>query len=97
MELNKKLVIAIADDLNISLDDKEVNDIVASEIELRARMEKIVKFEIEGDVEPLSFPFAIENSYLREDKEVSTLTREEGLKNAKQVMDNYVILPRVVK
>ncbi|QHX36140.1 aspartyl/glutamyl-tRNA amidotransferase subunit C [Spiroplasma sp. TIUS-1] len=97
MELNKKLVIEIANDIRISLDDKEINEIVKSEIEIRAKMEKIVKFEIKGDVEPLSFPFEIENTYLRDDKEISTLSRDDGLKNAKQVIDNYVILPRVVK
>lgn len=97
MELNKELVVAIANDLRISLNDKEVNEIVKSEIELCARMKKIEDFEIKGDVEPLSFPFLIENSYLRDDKEIVSITREEGLQNTKEINDNFVILPRVVK
>ncbi|WP_338983268.1 Asp-tRNA(Asn)/Glu-tRNA(Gln) amidotransferase subunit GatC [Spiroplasma endosymbiont of Othius punctulatus] len=97
MEINKELVIALANDLKISLNDKEVNEIVKSEIELRTRMQKIVDYKIEGEIEPLNFPFVIENSYLRDDEDVTTITIDQGLKNAKVVEDNYVILPRVVK
>jgi aspartyl-tRNA(Asn)/glutamyl-tRNA(Gln) amidotransferase subunit C len=54
--------------------------------------------EIDGlsEVEPMTFPFDVFTSYLREDIEGECLTKEEVLKNAKDVVDGQIKLPKVV-
>ena len=55
--------------------------------------------EIEGvdDAEPMSFPFDVTNSYLREDVAERPLDRKEALKNAQDVVDGQISVPKVVK
>ena len=55
--------------------------------------------DIEGvdEVEPMTFPFDVTTTYLREDVSSKPLSREEALKNAKDVVDGQIRLPRVVK
>lgn len=48
------------------------------------------------DIAPMTFPFEVTNSYLREDEIKEKLTKEEALKNAKSVMDDQISLPKVV-
>ena len=54
--------------------------------------------EIEGinDVEPMTFPFDVSTTLLREDIEGECLSKEEVLKNAKDVVDGQIKLPKVV-
>ena len=54
--------------------------------------------EIEGinDVEPMTFPFDVSTTFLREDIEGECLSKEEVLKNAKDVVDGQIKLPKVV-
>ncbi len=54
--------------------------------------------DIEGlnEVTPMTFPFDCHNSYLREDEPSNPLTKEEVLKNAKEVLDDQIVLPKVV-
>jgi len=54
--------------------------------------------EIEGvdDAEPMTFPFEVKTSYLREDVAVEPLNRDEALKNASNVVDGQIRLPKVV-
>ena len=54
--------------------------------------------EIDGlsEVEPMTFPFDVFTSYLREDIEGECLTKEEVLKKAKDVVDGQIKLPKVV-
>ncbi len=54
--------------------------------------------DIEGldEVTPMTFPFDCYNSYLREDEPSNPLTKEEVLKNAKEVLDDQIVLPKVV-
>lgn len=48
------------------------------------------------DVEPLAFPYEVETTFLREDVANHVVSREEALKNASQVQDNQVKVPKVV-
>lgn len=54
--------------------------------------------EIDGldEVEPMTFPYEIYTSYLREDVEGDCLEKDEVLKNAKDVLDGQIKLPKVV-
>ena len=54
--------------------------------------------EIDGlsEVEPMTFPFDVFTSFLREDVEGECLSKEEVLRNAKDVVDGQIKLPKVV-
>ena len=54
--------------------------------------------EIEGleNVTPMTFPFDVSTSLLREDIPEESLTKEEILRNAKDVQDGQIKLPKVV-
>ena len=48
------------------------------------------------DVEPMYYPYEIETSYLREDVETYTISKEEVLNNSKEVKEGMVKVPKVV-
>ena len=54
--------------------------------------------QIEGieNVEPQVFPFKLKDVKLREDVATSTLTTEDAVKNAKEVVYDEVKVPKVV-
>jgi len=54
--------------------------------------------EIEGvdDVEPMTFPYEIKTAFLREDVASEPLNRDEALKNAGDVVEGQIRLPKVV-
>ena len=66
-------------------------DIILSQMELISEIEGV------DEVEPMTFPFEVTNSYLREDVPTTPLSKEEALKNAKDVIDGEIAIPRVVK
>ena len=49
------------------------------------------------EVEPMVFPYEITTTYLREDAIEEPLTREEALRNTKEVINGQIALPRVIK
>ena len=49
------------------------------------------------EVEPMTFPFEVKTTFLREDVVEKPLSKEEALKNAQDVVDGQVKLPKVVK
>ena len=48
------------------------------------------------DVEPMTFPFDVTTTYLREDVVEAPLSNDEALKNASDVKDGQIRLPKVV-
>ncbi len=47
-------------------------------------------------VSPMTFPFDVIVDYLREDDEVKTISKEEALRNAKDIVEDQIRLPKVV-
>ncbi len=47
-------------------------------------------------VEPMTFPYDIETTFLREDEPTHMISREEALKNAKDVTHHQIRVPKVV-
>ncbi len=47
-------------------------------------------------VSPMTFPFDVTVDYLREDDEVKTISKEEALRNAKDIVEDQIRLPKVV-
>lgn len=60
------------------------------------QMDLIGKIENIKDVEPMTFPFLLENVQMREDIPKESLSIEDVLKNAKVVENSMVKVPKVV-
>lgn len=60
------------------------------------QMELIGQIEGINDVEPMVFPFKLKDVKLREDISNSTLTTDDAIKNAKEVIYDEVKVPKVV-
>lgn len=60
------------------------------------QMEIISTIEGIDSLEPMTFPFDCSTSYLREDVPSTPLTQEEALKNAHDVVEGQIRLPKVV-
>lgn len=95
--INKETLQIAASKLFFTMDDSEYEtllkefDIVYKQINIISALPDVDK------VEPMTFPFDVETSYLREDETEEPLSQEDVLRNAKDVEDGHIIIPRVVK
>jgi aspartyl-tRNA(Asn)/glutamyl-tRNA(Gln) amidotransferase subunit C len=64
---------------------------------LTKQMGKIGEIQGLDEYAPMTFPFDCSTTYLREDVAEAPLPREEALKNAGNVQDNEIKLPKVVQ
>lgn len=60
------------------------------------QMELIGQIEGISEVEPMVFPFKLKDVKLREDVFDSTLTTDDAIKNAKEVVYDEVKVPKIV-
>ena len=76
---------------------EEQTDMLLNEFDIIVKQMELIG-DIEGvdDAEPMTFPFDVTNSYLREDVAGEPLNRDDALKNAKDVVDGQIRLPKVV-
>ncbi len=97
-EVNKEVLKDCANRLLFDMKDEEY-DTLLDEFNIILSQLKLMD-EIEGidEISPMSFPYQDESfSILREDEEgEEILTKEEMLKNAKEVKDGQIKLPKVV-
>ncbi len=49
------------------------------------------------DVSPMTFPYDVEFSALREDTPKDVISADDALKNAKDVVENQIRIPKVIK
>ena len=61
------------------------------------QMDLIGKIDNIKDIEPMTFPFSIEGVTFREDVPTESLDIEDVLKNAKDVENSMVKVPKVVE
>ncbi len=59
-------------------------------------MFRLLKLLILRGIEPLAFPYEIETTFLREDVADHIISREDALKNAHDVQENQIKVPKVV-
>ena len=85
-----------AENLEFTMNEKEYKtlksefDVLLKKAKLIDNIEDIKKYE------PMSFPFPLEDSYLREDNVSDSKFVCNYLSNCKCVKDNCVVLPKVV-
>ena len=95
-KITKEVLQEAATKLMFTLSDEEL-DTLQKEFDIIVKQMSLIG-EIEGvdDVEPMTFPFECTVDYLREDVASEPVARDEILKNAKDVVDGQIRLPKVV-
>ena len=95
-KVTKEVLKEAANKLMFDMSDEQYDtlleefDIVIKQMELISRIAGV------DEAEPMTFPFDITNPFLREDIPEAPLSRDEALKNAKDVVDGKISLPKVV-
>ena len=94
--INKDVLKDAASRLMFDMSEEQY-DTLEKEFDIMIKQMKLIG-EIPGvdDVEPMTFPFDVATDYLREDEVTETLNKEDVLKNAKDVVDGQIKLPKVV-
>lgn len=95
--INKEVLKIAADKIMLDLDEEQYDSLI---IELKGICQMVDAIKtIPGidDAKPMTFPFDNRTSYLREDVIEEPLPKEEVLKNAKDVKDGQICLPKVVR
>ena len=95
-EVNKQVLKESANKLLVDMNEEEY-DTLLHEFDIVLKQMKAIS-EIKGvdDYSPMTFPFDVSTTYLREDVAETPLDREEALKNASDVVDGQIRLPKVV-
>lgn len=96
MENYKEYIQSLAHQIMIDLNDEEIEDLKLDFKLIGSVCELMNEINTE-DVEEMVYPFENATKYLREDKVDNVLTREDALKNAPKVVENQIVVPKVVK
>ena len=95
-EVNETVLKEAAKKLMFTLTDEETARLLAEFDTIKKQMSLIGNIKGVDEVEPMTFPFDVTNDYLREDEPGKPLAKEIALKNAKDVVDGQIRLPKVV-
>ncbi len=95
--VTKEVLKTTANKLMFDMSDEQYENLVNEFSILIKQMELIGQIEGVDNAEPMTFPFDVTSSYLREDVPTKPVDRDEVLKNAHDVVDGQIRLPKVVK
>ncbi len=85
-----------SENLMFKMDEKEY-ETLSCEFEVFLNwMDHIGQIEGLEKIEPMYFPYDKEDITLRKDEPVTSLSKEDIIKNAKVVKDNSIVVPKVV-
>ena len=96
-KVNKDTLKLAANRLMFDMTDEEYDRLLSEFDDIVQQMNLIRDIECVDEVEPMVFPFEVTSDFLREDEVSDTLTPEEVLRNAKDVKNGMVKIPRVIK
>ena len=95
--MDKKTLEVLAKKLMFTMDDKEY-ETLSEEFEIILKqMDLIGKIDGIKDVEPLIYPFPLDNVKMREDEVKDELAIEDILANCGDTLYNQVKVPKVVE
>ena len=60
------------------------------------QLEVLDEIDTEG-VEEMIYPIETPNTYLRNDEDIHVISKEDVLKNSMNTIDDYFVVPKVVK
>lgn len=95
-EITKELLIQCAHNLMFDMKDEEYDTLFNEFSILKQQMALIGSLKGIDDETPMTFPFPVTTDFLREDEEGEVLPVEDVLRNAKDVLDGQIKLPKVV-
>ena len=95
--MDKNTLKMLASKLMFTMDEKEYDTLLEEFETILKQMELIGKIKDIDKVEPLIYPFNLDDVKMREDKVVDELPIEDILKNSGSTMYNQVKVPKVVE
>ena len=96
-KVTREVIKESAEKLMFKLSEEEIENLVEEFDIIVKQMELIGDIPGVDDVEPMTFPFDVTNTFLREDVASMPAERDELLKNTSDVKDGQIKLPKVVK
>lgn len=94
--VDKLLLKGAANKLMFDMEDAQYDTLLEEFSVIIKQMDLISEIPGVDEAEPMTFPFEVSTSYLREDIPVEPLDRDEALRNASNVVDGQIRLPKVV-
>ena len=94
--VSKEVLKTAASKLMFEMDDNQYDQLIKELNIFLKQVDLIGDIPHIDDATPMTFPFEVTNSYLREDEVEEPLSQEEALKNASDVKDGQIRLPKVV-
>lgn len=95
-EVNKDVLVDCAERLMFTMSDDQYEMLLEEFFTMIKQMKLIGQNEEVDKYSPMTFPFDVTTDFLREDVPLPPLEKEEALKNAKEVLDGQIKLPKVV-
>lgn len=95
--MDKETLVMLANKLMFTMDDREYDTLLDEFDVILKQMDLIGKIENINKVEPMSYPFLLDDVALREDEVVDELEIDEILSNSGSNLYNQVKLPKVVE
>ena len=95
--MDKETLKMLANKLMFTMEDSEYDTLLAEFDAMIKQMDLIGKIEGIENVEPMSYPFPLEDVCLREDEVVDELEIDDILMNSGSALYNQVKLPKVVE
>ena len=94
--VNKEVLKVAANKLMFTMEESQYDTLLEEFDTILKQMGIIGKIPGVDEAEPMTFPFDVTTTYLREDKVEQPLDRDEALRNASDVVDGQIRLPKVV-
>lgn len=95
--MDKETLVMLANKLMFTMNDSEYETLLAEFDAMIKQMDLIGKIEGIEEVEPMCYPFPIDDVSLREDEVVDELEIDDILMNSGSTLYNQVKLPKVVE
>ena len=95
--MDKETLVMLANKLMFTMEDKEYETLLAEFDAMIKQMDLICQIEGIENVEPMSYPFPLDDVCLREDKVIDELEIDDILSNSGSHLYNQVKLPKVVE
>ena len=95
-KVNKEVLKEAANKLMFDMSDEQYDTLLEEFEVITKQMELISEIPGVDEAKPMTFPFEVTVTYLRKDVPEQPLKRDEALKNAKDVVDGQIRLPKVV-
>lgn len=94
--VNKLMLKEIANKLMFDMEDSQYETLLNEFDAILKQLDLISELPGVDDIEPMTFPFDVSTTYLREDVAENSLSQEEVVKNAHDVLDGQIRIPKVI-